>query len=458
MTDGSISQKFAYFIQSTYFEDLPDDIVSFTKERILDTISACIAGSYGWEHNKELIKSLACYGLGQGTIIGRKEKASTAAAAMINSTYTHAVELDDGHKNAGVHAGAVVIPAALAVAEQQGSSGKEFLTAVVLGYEVAYRLARHMNPAEIEKGFHPSATCGALGAAAAAAKLLHCDAASIANALGLAGLQAAGLMEATLSAQSSKCVMVGHGALAGVTAAYLAKDGFPGPIQIFEGKSGLLQAMSSNVDIESITAGLGERFEIVDTYVKLYPTCRHVYPAIEGILAIREEYSFDLENIEKIIVGTFPIAVNLTGSIYEPEDSAKARFSAPFSVAVALKEGTVGMNHLDKKSLMRKDLRNLARLVDVRVDEDIVKEFPKKRGAKVQVYLNDGSLFEKTVFKLKGSPDIPVGWDELNQKFMNCSSNVLTKKKSADVIEAIRKLDELASVTQLLSLLKVDIE
>lgn len=454
MTGDSLSWKFAQFVSEIIFERLPESVVNCTKERIMDTLGACIAGSYGWEHNKEVIESLSCYGAGDGTIVGKREKASIAAAAMINSAYAHAVELDDGHRNAGVHAGAVVIPAALAIAERQGSSGKELLTAVVAGYEIAYRLARHMNPAEIEKGFHPSATCGTLGAAAAAAKLLKCETATIANALGLAGLQAAGLMEATLSAQSSKCAMVGHGALAGVTAAYLAQGGLPGPTEIFEGKNGLLQAMSANVDIQSVAAGLGERLEIVDTYVKLYPTCRHIHPAIEGIMAIRAETPFLPDDVQKIVVGTFPIAVNLTGSIYEPEDSAKARFSTPFAMAVALHEGNVGMSHLEGASLGRTDLRVLARRVEVRVDEDVNKEFPKKRGAKVQVYLKDGRLLEKTVYKLKGSPDLPVGWEELSQKFLACASPAFTKEESADILKTVKEIDSLdniAGLTRMLS-------
>lgn len=452
-THDSISRQFADFIQNISFEDLSDSIVLYTKERILDTLGVCIAGSYGWEHNKALIESLGCFGLGQGTIVGNKNKASTAVAAMINSAFAQSVELDDGHKNAGVHAGAVVIPAALAVAEQQGSSGKEFLTAVVIGYEIVYRLARHMNPAEIEKGFHPTTTCGTIGAAAAAVKLLKCDTESIAAALGLAGLQASGLMEVTLSAQSSKPVMVGHGALAGVAAAYLAQSGLPGPDQIFEGKSGLFQAMSANVDLQGTAAELGVRLEIVDTYVKMYPTLRHIQPAIEGILSLREKFCFTPEDIQRIIVGTFPIAVKLTGTIYKPESIVRARFSMPFAIAVALMEGTEGLTRLEQHLLVRPDLLDLARLVEVRVDEDICREFPKKRGAKVQVYLKDGRLIEKSVFTLKGSPDLPVSWEELRQKFLACASPVYSEEISAVLLNTIKNIDTLNNISQLTRIL-----
>lgn len=449
-TGESISWQFAYFVQETCFKDLPESIASYTKERILDTIGACIAGSYGWEHNQALIDSLGCFGVGQGTIVGKKKKAPTAVAAMINSAFAQSVELDDGHKNAGVHAGAVVIPAALAVAEQQGSTGREFLTAVVIGYEIVYRLARYMNPAAIEKGFHPTTTCGTIGAAAAAAKLLKLNTESTVAALGLAGLQAAGLMEATLSAQSSKPAMVGHGAMAGVAAAYQAQCGLPGPIHVFEGKSGLLQAMSANVELKGMfLAELGVRLEIVDTYVKLYPTLRHTQPAIEGILSLREECSFLPVDIQKIIVGTFPIAVNLTGAIYEPENIVSARFSMPFAIAVALKEGTEGLTRLEQDLLTRPDLLALARLVEVRVDEDICREFPQKRGAKVQVHLKDGRLFEKSVFTLKGSPDNPVNWDELCQKYMACSCPVFTQEKNAVILNTIKEIDKISNLSKL---------
>jgi 2-methylcitrate dehydratase PrpD len=449
----SISEELGLFIQDTTYESLPEDIVLRAKERVLDTLAACLAGSYGWEYPNELIESLGCCGTGESVIFGRAERKSSAGAAMINAAFAHAVELDDGHRNAGVHAGATIVPTALAVGTELGSSGKDVLAAIVLGYDVTYRFARNMTPAEIEKGFHPSATCGTLGSAAVTAKLLKCGSAASANTLGLAGLQAAGLMEATLSGQTSKCVMVGHGALAGILSGFMASKGLPSPQRIFEGKSGLLQAMSRDVPVGEITKDLGGHYEISDTYVKLYPTCRHCHVAIEGIAALKEENGFSPEDVDRIAIGTFPIAYNLTGKIHEPEDTASARFSMPFAVAVSLVKSSVGMADLEGNALSDPNLRSLARKVEVRVDQGITSEFPKKRGAKIEVFLKDGRTLEKTVFTLKGSPDLPVGWEDLRRKFINCAAPVFEFERSCRIIEGIHSFEELPELSGLMTLL-----
>lgn len=452
----SISEELGLFIQNTTYDSLPEDIVMRAKERILDTLAACLAGSYGWEYPEELIDSMGCCGTGESVVFGRTERKSCAGAAMINAAFAHAVELDDGHRNAGVHAGATIVPTALAVGAKLGSSGKDVLAAIALGYDLTYRFARNMNPAEIEKGFHPSATCGTLGSAAVTAKLLKCSAANSANALGLAGLQAAGLMEATLSGQTSKCVMVGHGALAGILSGFMASNGLPSPQRIFEGKHGFLQAMSRDVPVEEITKDLGERFEISDTYVKLYPTCRHSHVAIEGIAALKEENRFLPDDIEKIAVGTFPIAYNLTGTVHEPKDAASARFSMPFAVAVSLVKGSVGMVDLEGAALQDPLLLSLARKVDVCVDEAITREFPKRRGARIQVFLKDGRTLEKTVFTLKGSPDLPVGWEDLRQKFVDCAAPVFGTEQIRNLVEGIHSFETLPGLSGLTALLAKD--
>ncbi|MCR4440741.1 MAG: MmgE/PrpD family protein [Peptococcaceae bacterium] len=449
----SLSEKLAGFVAGTDFDDIPANIASYTKERVLDIMAACIAGSRGWEYGAELVKGLKDVAMGFSTVIGRSERLSCPAAAMVNSAFGHAVELDDGHKNAGVHAGTVVVPAALAVGEALRSTGKDVLASIVLGYDIVYRIARSVNPAQIKKGFHPSATCGTFGAAAAAASLLGLDDKQTAAALGLSGMQAAGLMEATLSGQASKCVMVGHAAFAGIVSAWLAKEGLVGPRSILEGQYGIFNTMSEEVDCVSAAGDLGKRFEIVDTYTKLYPTCRHIHPVIESIAALKEECGFSAEDVSRVAVGTHEVAMNLTGHIYEPEDSARARFSIPFISAVVLREGSVGMRHLEPRYLSDPDLKKTARLVEVTVDEEVNRMFPGKRGARVEVFLKDGTRLEKTIYVLKGSPEMPVGWDIICQKFFECASGLMPEKNIFRLVEAIERIEELEDVSRLMELL-----
>ncbi len=449
----SISEQIAEYVVAAKFSDIPASTLSYTKERILDIAGACLAGSRGWEYSTEVIKGFREFSVGSSTIIGHGERLSCPAAAMVNSAFGHAVELDDGHRNAGVHAGTVVVPTALAVGETLHSSGKEVLVSIILGYDIVYRIARSLNPAQIKKGFHPSASCGTFGAAVAAAKLLGLNKRQVSAALGLAGLQTAGLMEATISGQASKGIMVGHAASAGIISAWLAKQDIVGPDSIFEGKHGIFNTISENVDQESVLRDIGKRFEIVDTYTKLYPTCRHTHPVIESIIDLKKEHHFSEEDICKVVVGTHEVAVRLTGSICTPVVSAEARFSTPFITAVTIREGTVAMQHLETGFLTDENIRKIARLVEVRVDEKINDLFPQKRGAKVEIYLNDGTRLEKTTFTLKGSPDFPVDSTVIDQKFLNCASGIVSQEKISRFITMIEKFEELLDISSIMRLL-----
>lgn len=451
-----ISRQFADYIAKTEFGSIPEATVELTKDRLIDNIGAGLAGSRSWEFSHRLLKGLKELGSGSATVFGCEEKLSYAAAALANSAFCHSLELDDGHNNAGVHAGAVVIPTALSVGEKMNSSGKDLITSIVLGYEVIYRIARNINPNQIRKGFHPSSTCGIFGAAAVAAKLLGLDEDGITNALGLAGLHSAGLMEATLSEQSSKCVMVGHASYAGILSAFLAKEGLQGPSSIFEGKFGFFNTMSEDVRVEDVLEGLGTRFEISDTYIKLYPTCRHIHPAIESLFFLKEEYGFSAGEISRVIVGTHEVAVDLTGRIFEPADPSEARFSLPYIAAVAIREGSVGVRHLEKDFFSDPVLRELAGRIEVRLDPEVNGEFPTKRGARVQVILKDGRSLEKTTYVLKGSPDLPVDRNEIHGKFFECASRILKQETAVALIDAVNGIQCHADTRSIMKLICID--
>ena len=206
-----LTKQFAKFIAETQFTDFPAEVIQTAKERILDTVGAAVAGEQTWASKAQFLK--ACEKLGTGSYApwgNREKKYPLARAAMINSTYAHAVELDDGHKNAGCHAGAVIVPTALTMGEALGATGQEILAAVIIGYEVVYRIVEQMTPYQIQKGFHPSGNCDVFGAMAVAGRLMKLTEQQIANGLGFAGLFASGLMEATVSGQQNKCIQVGY--------------------------------------------------------------------------------------------------------------------------------------------------------------------------------------------------------------------------------------------------------
>lgn len=432
-----LTKRFADFIVNKDYEDIPDKELRTAKERLLDTIGAMLAGYEGWDYTDALIQAMKNMGEGQCEIIGKAASNlwPAARAAMLNSTFAHAVELDDGHKFAGVHAGAVVIPTALTIGAKLKSTGKEVLAAIVLGYEIVYRLAVAQSPDLINRGFHPSSTCDTIGAMAVAGKLMKLNEEQMANGLGLSGLQASGLMEATVSGQQSKCIMVGNAAYKGISCAYMAKEGLEGTITVFEGSTGLFQAMSKEVNLDEICNGLGNIYLIADTYSKFYPTCRHSQPAIEAVLNLALEHNIDPLQVNNVQVGTHRVAYELTGKINAPKNAGEAKFSIPYGVALAMIEKGISVSHLKEKAYTNEMYLNLAKRVNVFIDDDINAKYPKRRGARVEIFMKDGKSYEESCYDLKGSPQNPVAYDELVGKFHIAAKGIL----KPDIIEEVLK-------------------
>jgi len=449
-----VTEKFAEFIDNTNFENLPEDIVSLAKERILDSVGAILAGAGNWAYREPFLKACKEQGTGDCSAFTTGDlKFPASRAAMIDATFGHAVELDDGHKFAGAHAGTVVVPVAFTLAEKYGFTGRDVINSVVLGYDIVYRIAAAMAPHQIDKGFHPTSNDDTLGAAVTAGKLLGLNKEQLANALGLAGLYASGLMEATVTGQLSKCVMVGNAAANGMAAVYYAKEGMEGTVSVFEGKDGFFSAKSKDVDLDEVLKDLGKKFLITDTYSKMYPTCRHAQPAIESALNLMEEYGFGPEDVDHVWVGTHEVAYTLTGKIKEPKDSGQAKFSSAYGIAVALYEKGFGVCHLNKEYTENPKYLALANKVTVEQDEEVQSVYPTRRGAKVKITLKDGRELATEVYDLKGSPNNPVGFEEIKNKFVSNVKNMMPEEDLNRLIDMIMNLDKMDSVAPIMEIL-----
>lgn len=448
-----LTEHFASFIAHTNYENLPQDVIVQAKERIMDTVGAAIAGCCNWEYAQSFRQAIAALGTGHCSVLGGNAIYSPAHAAMINATFAHAVELDDGHKNAGCHAGAVVVPTALVLGQEFKRSGREILVAVVLGYEVVYRIASHMNPKQINKGFHPSSNCDVFGAMAVAGKLMGLNEKQLANGLGQAGMLASGTMEATCSGQRSKCVQVGNAAYSGIMAAFLAAQNMEGCLSALEGKDGLFHTQSEQVDADDVIRDLGVVYSIANTYNKMYPSCRHAQPGIEAVLDLAQEHQITPEQVEHIWIGTHQVAYDLTGIIKAPQNSGQAKFSLAYGSAVALMDHCFGVGHLTAPSYTNPDYLALTERVTCAVDPSVQSKFPQQRGAKVEIILKDGRTYEKELYDLKGSPNNPVGWAELEAKFLANAAAMLSADRSKSLVQQFRCLDQqddMAALTQLL--------
>src|SRR5438874_1753606 len=270
---------------------------------------------------------------------GDEAKASVRTAALINGAAAHTVEVDDIYRDGIYHPGAPTIAAALALAQAEGAHGKQFLRAVVVGYEISTRIGAAMGRAHYEH-WHNTGTIGCFGACAAAAELLGLDRVRFAHALATVTTFAAGLQQAFRMDSMSKPLHAGRAAEAGVTAALAAREGVTGSLDVMEGEAGFGRAMGDNPDWEKALAGLGRDFHITRMTFKNHACCGHTFAAIDGALALQRKLNLRPEEIQHIDVSTYRAGVEVAH--YErPSTPAEARFSMKYVVATALTHGSV---------------------------------------------------------------------------------------------------------------------
>ena len=443
----------ADFISGLEYEDLPLDVIEKTKEAILDYVGALLAGcSRGSILSERLIELIIRNGGTQeATIIGQKAKVPVFNAALCNGVLSHVVELDDGHRIARGHPGVTVISAALAAAEYSNSSGRELITAIVAGYDIFVRVASSVNPSHLERGFHTTGTCGALAASAAAASLFGLNSEETANALGLAGIQAAGLLEVTVDGQMAKPLHPGKAAQAGVLSALLAKDGVKGPKTIVEGTKGFAKAMTDECNYDLMLMDLNKKFHICDCYIKLYPSCRHTHSPIDAALDLISENDINYSDINEILIRTYPTAISFVGKIYRPKTSEEAKFSAAYCVCAALVKGKFGLRELEPDCLHDPEITAMTEKVKMKPDRELESSHPKRKGAEVCIVLDNGSKLFKRINLPKGEVENPVSHAELIKKFTYCAEGFYHNRKREEVIERILNIEKIDCIDHFIS-------
>ena len=456
MMEIPLTQHLAAFCTRLDYDRLPAEVVDRAKYFFLDYLGVAVRGSLSDSSQPlyRLADSLAS--AGRGTVLGRAETVNFPYAALANGTSAHSLELDDTHQAGSIHLGVSVFSAALAVAEQVGASGKDFLTASVVGFEVAARLAMALKPTEhYGRGFHPTATCGTFGAAASAAKLLGLSEAQLLSALGIAGSQSAGSMEFLAEGAWTKRLHPGWAAFSGVHAALLAKEGFIGPRTILEGRDGFLKAYGLRPDPRKISAGLGEDFQILRTAVKPHACCRYTQAPIDAVLSIVQEHDVQPEQVEQITIGMLetgiPVICEPAARKSRPTNVVEAQFSLPFGVAVALLKRRAGLDEFSEAMLADAAVGALMSKVGYEPDPQLEKNYPKEWPAWARVSLNTGHEVSAQVRFPKGDPENPLSWDELTAKYVDLATAVWTDARADRVCEAVRGLEDasdLRGVTQ----------
>ncbi|MHA1712403.1 MAG: MmgE/PrpD family protein [Candidatus Freyarchaeota archaeon] len=443
-----VTKVLADFAVETSFNKLPRRVIEHARLCVLDWIGVALAGS-----QETLTKTLTSIieeigGRKESTIIGANTKTSCLNAALVNGVMGHAVELDDIHEESVIHPAAPVIPAALAVAERENVTGKDLITSIVVSYEVEIRIGMSIMPSHY-RFWHTTGTCGTFGATVAAGKILGLDREKMLYALGIAGTQAAGLIE--VFGTMSKSLNVGKAAMNGVISALLAERGFTSSDAILEAEQGYCRATSEEFNPDKITKDLGKKFELVNNIFKRHASCGHTHGAIDAVLHISEKHRIRPENIREIIVETYPIAVDVVGKNFEPKTVFEAKFSLPYCLAIALMHGKVGLTELSEKNLRDPKILELSHKVKVASSPKYANA--RLGCAKVTIHTLDGKKYTRQVLVPKGYPKNPLTKAELEEKFIELSSLALPTEQAKELLRTINNLEKLNEVEALTILL-----
>lgn len=447
------TETLAHFIAEMDPKKLPKEVIESAKDCILDTVGAALGGSTDRDIQGMIGELKRIDPVGEGALLGQRERLSLLHASIVNGSLAHTVEMDDVHKKAKVHAGAVVVPAALTLGEMLKVDGYQLLAAIVCGYEVATRIGMALDATSHRmKGWHATSTCGTFGAAAAAAKLFHFDAQQTTSALGLAGTQSSGLWAFNDDQASCKKFHAGMAAHGGILSALLVRGHMTGPKRILEAEDGgLLKAMSDRPSLSLVTEGLGKTYEILDVDRKPFACCRSMHPSITAILALKEEGLF-VEEIEKIEVETYEVALKQCFFTRRPKNIAEARFCIPYGIAVALYDNKALLEQFSLERIQDPAVLELGERVVVYGSKKYNKLYPHTWGCAVTVFRKEGPPLIKEVLHAKGDPKNPLTRDELKMKFNDLAS-CLTEDRREDFISFIQTVETQKNVAEGIQLL-----
>jgi len=454
--NDTISLKFARFSKNLKFEMLPESVIDKTKKCLLDFVGVAIAGQ-----KCPLINVLLDLG-GQvkndkkSTVIGREEPIYFLFSSLINGTIGHYLELDDGHRPSISHPGTVVIPSALAMGEVLNSNGKNTLLSIILGYEIICRIGRSFQPShQTKRGFHTTGTCGTFGAALASAKLLNLSTKEIAYALGLAGIQASGLLEVMNNGGMAKPFQAGKASCNGLVSTMMAEKKVESPITIFEGNKGFMNAMSDNWQDKKIFDKFGEDFMISETYFKFHAACGLVHSTIDAIIKIVQENNIRAEQIEKIILKVQSYVADIVNKENQDIESAEdAKFNLQFNAAIAAIDHKADIEEFSIEKISDQKIKNLMKKVKVIADPELDNYFPERRSTIAKIKLFSGKIYTERIDFPKGSSENPPSFEDIYKKYITLVLPYINKNNAENIAELIEHFESIKNINTLTKLLR----
>jgi 2-methylcitrate dehydratase PrpD len=445
LADGA-TRRLARWAAEQRVEAIPPTVIAAACTLALDTFGCAWAAA-----DAEGIAALRAHAAeeesrGQATVWVHGERATASRAALINGTMAAALDFDPLHDRATVHADIVTLPAALAVAERVGATGRDVVAAQIVGDELLCRLGLALVD---HPGWFYTSVLGAFGAAAAAGRLLGLDAARMTHAFGIALSRAAGTQQSLVERRLTKRLQSAFAAEAGVEAALLAARGLTGPAEALEGRAGF-EALYSRLDMDVLFAGLGREFEMARLTLKKYPSCFCNHVAIEATLALRAR-GLTAEAVDEIEVVLSPFMERLVGAPFDPGASPQvaAQFSVQYSIACALVRGRLGVAEISDAAVCSPTLLALARRVRMRTDPAHTARFAP---IEVTARTRDGRVLAARGEVLPGTPDHPLSAAEIEAKFRaNVAEGprALGARAADALMGRLRDLDSIGPIARL---------
>jgi len=450
-----LSGELAIWASSLGFEDLPEDVVEATKLRVMDVIGLSLAGAETPFGRSTRAAAIALSPPGPCRVLGTGDKLGVTAAAFANGAFSQALEFDDTHNESIVHMSSPAVAAALALSEIGPVSGRDLITAVALGNEISCRVGSVASGQFHKRSFHPTGLFATFGAAYLASKLLGLDAHQMAQAAGICGSFASGLLQCWVDGTQTKFLHPGWAAQSGITAAVLAREGTTGPAEVFEGRFGLfsshLQDGGELRNYARISDGLGTHWESRNSSFKPFPAAHVLHPYISAILRLRNQHGIAIADVERI---ECPVTEFIVGIVCEPTEEKFApasdshgRVSLQYSLAEALTHGSLGKNAYRADSLRNPEILALARRVKYYVDPKY--PGPGRFKGEVTITLKDGRTFYELEEYNRGSVENPMPYEEIRAKFDENASGFLSASRRDKLASLIKYLETLGDASEL---------
>lgn len=451
-----LTKYVAEFVVNLKYEDIPEDVVTLGKKTILDGFGLALAGSASviGPRIRRYIETLG-FSEGKASIIGTRMKSPARFAALANGISIHADDFDD--TGSALHVTAPVLPAVFALCELGRRSGKELMLAYHAGVEVENKIGEAIAPRHNRDGFHTTGTCGTFGSAAACAKLRDLSTKQTVYALGVAASEASGL--AHNFGSMTKPFHAGHAAENGMVAADLAALDWTAADDILEAPSGFFQAFGGGFDSGAIMNHLGHpwMFASPGDLIKRFPCGTIQQPVMDEMLRLIREYNITSKEVERVEVGGSQRDVTVLRH-HHPTTGLEAKFSMEFAMSILLLEGKAGLSQFTDAVVQRPDVQDMIRRVSFFVDPDFDKQGSRGEnfqavllaGGIIKVHMKDGKVLSGRSQPAKGSPENPMTYDEVAEKFRsNAEFAKWPAQKAESVIELVKSLESASDVSRI---------